>query len=219
MRYIEKGEEPETLILYKKNSNAYFDGYSDKDDVRKNLLKEQGYLCGYCMRRLKEYNDVKIEHIVPQSMLKNDEKETLNYRIMLGVCYGNKQKGRPLTHLTCDAHRQNIDLKVNPFDKNCIRKIKYKENGLIYSDDKEINKDLDITLNLNYDGSDAYLMKNRREVLTACKQKLKRMQESGMWKKSMLERVLQEYEQVDEGGRLKPYSGIAVWYLEKRLHR
>ena len=45
----------------------------------KHLLKEQGYLCGYCMRRLQNCADTKIEHIVPQSFLKENEKETLNY--------------------------------------------------------------------------------------------------------------------------------------------
>lgn len=79
MRYIQKGNEPESLTQYKKNKNAYFDGYSKKDDVREQLLKEQGYLCGYCMRRLQNCADTKIEHIVPQSFLKENEKETLNY--------------------------------------------------------------------------------------------------------------------------------------------
>ena len=52
-------------------------------------MKEQGYLCGYCMKRLKNIDDVKIEHIVPQSVLKSDERKALDYKIMLGVCYGN----------------------------------------------------------------------------------------------------------------------------------
>ena len=41
MRYIQKGNEPESLTQYRKNQNAYFDGYSRKDDVREKLLKEQ----------------------------------------------------------------------------------------------------------------------------------------------------------------------------------
>ena len=219
MRYIQKGEEPESLTQYKKNKNAYFDGYSNKDDVRENLLKEQGYLCGYCMRRLKQCSDVKIEHIVPQSVLGGNERETLNYKIMLGVCYGNAKKGRPYKCLTCDAHRKNADLNINPFDENCIKKIKYKSDGRIYSEDKEIDTDLNDTLNLNYDGEDAYLVKNRREVLEACRQKLERMQKMGIYKRSLLEKMLCEYEERDENGQLKPYSGIVIWYLNKKLHK
>ena len=68
MRYIQKGKAPESLIQYAKNKNAYFDGYQDKDDVREQLLKDQGYLCGYCMRRLNSATEVKIEHILPQDI-------------------------------------------------------------------------------------------------------------------------------------------------------
>lgn len=111
MRYIQKGKAPESLIQYAKNKNAYFDGYPDKDDVREQLLKEQGYLCGYCMKRLTSAKEVKIEHILPQSRLKDDPREVLDYKIMLGVCYGNERKNgnekkRHLQELTCDAHRK-----------------------------------------------------------------------------------------------------------------
>ena len=219
MRYIEKREEPDSLTRYKQNANAYFDGYGQKDDIRKKLLQEQGCLCGYCMRRISDYSKVKIEHIVPQSRLKDNEREALNYKSMLGVCYGNEKKGRSERNLTCDAHRKNTDLKVNPFDKTCIDKIKYKSDGHIYSDDIELEQDLDVTLNLNYDGADAYLVMNRREVLNACKEKLAKMKKNGMWSKSMLRKVLKEYEMPDEQGRLKPYSGIVLWYVEKRLNQ
>lgn len=76
-----------------------------------------------------------------------------------------------------------------------------------------------MTLNLNYDGADAYLVMNRREVLNACKEKLAKMKKNGMWSKSMLRKILKEYEMPDEQGRLKPYSGIVLWYLEKRLNQ
>ena len=52
MRYIRKGDSPESLLRYARNKNAYYDGYREKDDVREQLLQEQGYLCGYCMRRI-----------------------------------------------------------------------------------------------------------------------------------------------------------------------
>ena len=52
MLYIKKGREPESLIKYRKKKFAYYDGYDRKDDIRKNLLIEQGFLCAYCMRRI-----------------------------------------------------------------------------------------------------------------------------------------------------------------------
>lgn len=50
MIYIKKGKEPDSLTKYKKQKFAYYDGYKEKDDVREMLLKEQGYLCAYCMK-------------------------------------------------------------------------------------------------------------------------------------------------------------------------
>lgn len=218
MRYIRKGFEPESLTQYKMESNAYFDGYDRKDDVRARLMEEQGFLCGYCMRRIKNISDVKIEHIVPQSSLKENPRKALDYRIMVGVCYGNEKKGREKKCLTCDAHRGNKDIEVSPWDENIIRQIKYdSDNGYIESDDPAINESLDKILNLNYDGPDAYLPQNRKAALEACKNKLSSMQKKGLWKRKNLERVLQMYESADEEGKLIPYSGIAIWYIKKRL--
>ena len=52
MLFIRKGSEPDSLIKYRKEKFAYYDGYEKKDDIRKKLLEEQGYLCAYCMRRI-----------------------------------------------------------------------------------------------------------------------------------------------------------------------
>lgn len=217
MRYIQKSTEPESLTKYKKQKGAYFDGYDKKDDVRRALLKEQGYVCGYCMRRLETCEQVKIEHILPQSMIEGDERAALDYRIMLGVCYGNK--GHRKKEQTCDAHRGNEDLTINPYNKTAINMIKYKSDGTIYSDDEAINKDLDITLNLNYNGPGVYLKDNRKEALEACKKKLHVMQSQGLWSKNILLRILDEYERPDKEGKVKAYSGIVIEYLKRRIEK
>ncbi len=218
MRYIRKGEEPDSLTQYKKESNAYYDGYKQKDDVREKLIKDQGFLCGYCMRRIKKIGDVKIEHVVPQSTLAEEPRKALDYRIMIGVCYGNEKKGREKKYLTCDAHRGNDDLYVTPFDENMIGQIQYDSEGHITSDDDDIRKSLQETLNLNYDGPDAYLVQNRKAVLEECKKKLWSMQNNGLWARRNLERVLQIYQNADAEGKYIPYSGIAIWYINKRLN-
>lgn len=68
---------------------------------------------------------------------------------------------------------------VNPFDETCVQKIKYEADGRIVSEDEKLDHDLDVVLNLNYDGDGVYLMQNRKEVLRACKEKIKRMKEKG----------------------------------------
>lgn len=215
MRYIQKKVEPESLTQYKKQPGAYYDGYDKKDDVREALLREQGYLCGYCMKRLESSNQVKIEHVVPQSKLLEDERAALDYRIMLGVCYGNE--GHPKKEQTCDAHRGNDTLTVDPFSESSIGLIKYQSDGTIYSDDERINKDLNVTLNLNYNGPGVYLKENRKEALKACKEKLKKNKKKGLWSKNMLQRMLIEYESPDGDGKLKPYSGIVIEYLKRKI--
>ena len=87
MIYIKKGNEPDSLTKYRKKKFAYYDGYKDKDDIRKNLLEEQGYLCAYCMRRI-DKKRMKIEHWYPEEHL--TDIECLNYQNMLGVCLGHK---------------------------------------------------------------------------------------------------------------------------------
>jgi hypothetical protein len=59
MRYIDKtkSREPRSLTKYRTQadsaSKTIFDDYEDKDELRKALLKEQGFICCYCMQRIK----------------------------------------------------------------------------------------------------------------------------------------------------------------------
>ena len=66
----------------------------------------------------------------------HDKKLILDFKWMLGVCYGNSlTKGVNPEDTTCDAHRGNTELAINLFDELSVRKIKYKADGRIYSDD------------------------------------------------------------------------------------
>ena len=89
--------------------------------------------------------------------------------------------------------------------------------GEIYSDNEEIQKDLNETLNLN---SDKHMLKiNRKQLLNQVILQLRTLQKSGNWKKSTLEKVKQKYENKDENGQKIEYAGIALWYINKRLER
>ena len=39
----------------------------------------------------------------------------------------------------------------------------------------------------------------------------------GTWCKSFLAKILKKYEGKDEIGKLEPYCGIIIWYLNKRI--
>lgn len=139
---------------------------------------------------------------------------------MLGVCMGNA--GQPYSCTTCDSHRKDKMLTINPLDKNLVQQIKYEgHTGKIYSENEQINEDLNDTLNLNYEGSDFSLCRNRYYALEACKDKLNAMRRNkpGDWPKSSLEKLLNIYGNKDKEGKYKEYSGIVIWYLKKKLKR
>ena len=109
---------------------------------------------------------------------------------------------------------------MNPFQEESIRLIRYKSSdGTIYSNDSEIQKDLDRTLNLNYNGENSFLKLNRKAELDACIKKLSKLQNQGLWSKNILRKMLQEYETPDQNGMLRPYSGIVVDYIKRKLER
>lgn len=212
MLYIEKGKEPGSLTQYKKQKYAYFDGYKEKDDVRKQLLKEQGYLCAYCMRRI-DLRHMKIEHWIPEKSL--TEAEKLDYRNMLGCCLGTIQDSKGEKTLTCDSHKKDTKITVNPLKQSTLRSIQYRSSGEIFSEDPDIEKDLDDTLNLN--SSDHLLKENRQRMLQQMILQMSQMQKQGIWGKNMLEKIKEKYMRLDANGQRKEYAGVAIWYLNNKL--
>lgn len=209
MLFIKKNNEPSSLTEYKKQSNAYYDG-CNKNDIRKALLKEQGYLCAYCMQRISESN-MKIEHYNAQA---NCIEKTLDYNNMFGVCTGN-ENSRNKKNTTCDTHRGNVELTINPLSKASIDLICYNEDGRIYSKDPYINEDLNKTLNLNCEAS--LLKTNRKMALRAVKNILIKKKQKGTWDKVFLEKIKKRYETVNSEGKLEPYCGIILYYLNKKI--
>ncbi len=214
MLYIQKKQEPASLTRYRKQKFAHFDGYPDKDDVRKQLLEEQGHLCAYCMRRI-DKEHMKIEHWYPEDRL--TDKERLDYGNMLGACEGHIM-GSKGSDDTCDTHKRNELIVVNPKDKSTINKIQYRTaTGEIYSEDADIQKDLHITLNLNSEKHQ--LKKNRKETLEAVIREMGKLQQKGIWNRKIVENMLSFYQGTDSEGMKKEYAGIVVWYLQKKLNK
>jgi uncharacterized protein (TIGR02646 family) len=159
MKKIIKQSEPRSLVEHRSKANANYDNYPDKDKLRESLLKEQGYICCYCMSRIK-LAEMKIEHWQPQTKYTSGQ---LDYRNLLGACMGN-QGARPQNQ-HCDTKKGDSEITINPIegDKNCENLIKYRPDGKIYSDDVSVNHDLNETLNLNLE----FLKKNRKVALDA----------------------------------------------------
>lgn len=223
MIVIKRGKEPNSLLEFrKKNPDADYEEMPQnvRQDVRKQMWEEQRHLCAYCMRKVRDSHVMRIEHCRPrhpQGEENHDKKATLDYKWMLGVCYGNSlEKGVKPEDETCDAHRGNTELTINPFDEISIRKIKYRVDGSIYSDDVEINKDVTETLNLNCEA--VSLPQTRKKVLVQVQKRImqkceKKSQDAYMHE---LERT---YTNLVQERNLTPYCGIIISWLEGKLKK
>lgn len=210
MLYIKKGYEPEALIQAKRDGLKHYDDMTTdvKDAVKSQLAQEQGQLCAYCMRRLRP-DTMQIEHYKPRSI--SDDAATIDYTNLLGVCPGNK--GAAEKFQTCDAHRGNTSLTVDPQKIASIALVRYKPDGTIYSEDPDINRDLQVTLNLNC--TQAYLPQNRMAALKGLKKKINadcsNRTATTVYFQSLYDALLN-----GTNGVLNEYLGIMLAYLVKR---
>lgn len=173
MVYIQKGSAPASLTSYlATHPTATYNNVKRHKNIRIDiynfLIAEQYGLCAYCMSRIL-YNpitnrNIQIEHYIPQSdstavvgsSLSLGQIKSVDYTNMIGVCDGGKQYNRDeslsgLENLSCDAHRGNTPLTINPLDNSFFstRVFEYKNSGKIDSANSSIKKDLTETLNLN----------------------------------------------------------------------
>lgn len=220
MLLVWRGKEPDSLLQYRKGypDSCYEDIPSDvRFDIRKQLWEEQKGLCAYCTCKIKDFRDVRIEHYEPRHPdgIAYDAGQTLNYKTMLGVCYGNSLRpGVPKTQTTCDAHRGNTPLTVNPYDIKSVRKIRYSCDGRIYSDDVQINKDVDKTLNLNCEA--VSLPECRKQVLIKEKEGIRKLCK-GKSHEAYLSVLKKRYERYVRQEAVSAYCGIVISWLEKEL--
>ena len=203
MILIKKKSEPHSLTTYKKTINASFDNQPSKvkEDLRKSLLEEQGYICAYCMKRIEESADIKIEHYEAR----NSTNE-LSYKNLLAVCKGNK--GSSKERQTCDTKKGNRVLHINPQKVGDISTIFFTRNGEVKSTNLLFQKDLDEVLNLN--DKFGNLISARKSALKALQKKITPMN------KNQIEKL---YNKLKNAERKIEYVGILLWYLEKKLKK
>lgn len=238
MLLIKKSEPPEGLAELRDNAEELLlsenDAYKTlrnplKNEVRKSLMKEQGHLCAYCMRRIPDeriletdegMSDINIEHWLPRS--KAQERignYSLDYYNMFAVCSGNEKapdaRNRKRAHFTCDKKKNNQELKINPTDPDTINMLKYSSDGIIMSTDPEINEDINNKLNLNCNVSAVTLPENRKEVLETVQ---KDIYSQGDDKDSVLKKCKEQLEiWENETDPKTPYIGIAIWWLKDMI--
>jgi uncharacterized protein (TIGR02646 family) len=167
---LKKGRGPNSLSQLKARGGTYDNLTSvDKDELRNSLLLEQGYICCYCMKRIPESGHnpgCKVEHVNSQRKF---PAQQLDYDNLLIACLGGM--GLPKHLQTCDTFKGESKISFNPANKikNIEKFIKYTAFGEIYSDDLQINYDINKVLNLN----NQTLRKNRQVIYEEVKSKIR----------------------------------------------
>ncbi len=227
MKYISKSKEPKSLTEYRSTPNASFDN-CNKEDIRLSLLKEQGYICAYCMDRindnwnkdLRKYN-TEIEHYKSQDVYngKNGKPDLrLNYNNMLAVCNGNA--GMPKYKQHCDkskdlsSNKQYLPLTINPLDKKCEKLVKFLASGKISSENEEIKRDLVVVLNLN----ERELVKARKIAIDEAIGNLDNKNKKRKWSLASIKTERKKWANLNDVG-YEPYCQAVINYLDRKIQK
>jgi uncharacterized protein (TIGR02646 family) len=207
---ITKGIEPNSLTAYKMLPDAQYDGPDFKpvkDDVRSQVLLEQGFTCAYCMQRISPAQ-TKIEHWACQDRNPNFQ---LSYQNLLGCCKGNE--GSSPKGQTCDTKKGNSDLKYSPADPMhmILNRIRYAGDGMISSPDPDFDIELNTVLNLNY----ARLKSNRHAAIKSVQKKLNNKE--GTRNKAVIQRLIEKYKMKNADNKFTPFYGAIIGYLHSKI--
>lgn len=215
MKYIVKKHPPKTLQDYvNETPNPSYEGCPCKGGWKKSLLEEQGYICAYTMQRITEAN-MKIEHFLPR---KEYPKLALDYNNTLAVCNGNE--GAPFEQQYADTRKGNRLLtQIDPRQKDCERKIKYRRNGEIRIDDSSLANELidnnsnRSILNLNHDE----LVDGRYAAFQGVIKTIGRPERA--WRRIDVEDMMEKYSDRDNEGKFEKYCMFVVYRLNHRLKK
>lgn len=123
---------------------------SSFSSMKDSLLKDQGYVCCYCNRRI-EKKGYPVEHVTP----KGSKKEWIGeYKNLLIACQGGNPTpsgySKSTYPLHCDQSKGEDAIQVTPLMSDCERRFIYKASGKVEA--KPGDNDADETirkLNLN----------------------------------------------------------------------
>lgn len=225
MILITKNKEPKEWTEYRNTPDV---DYQAIPELVESLLKEQGYICAYCMRRIPQKDkiykkdgnsyiltteDHRVEHIKSRE-LHDDLK--LDYKNMVICCPGHIGME---DH--CDRSKGDKDISFTPLDQHFIDTIKYNSDGTILSTNETYDNEINNILKLNTQ----LLKAGRKDTLNVIITQINKVcKKGGNWDKKTLEHYVTKYsekhsEKDKDGIKEKYYSycGIVIWYLKKKL--
>lgn len=224
MRRIHKDKPgPAKLLEHRKQGGRYGDLPHDaKEQIRATLLRDQGFLCCYCMRSIQPERGhrVRIEH--HQSQSRTGERD-LDWDNLLAACSGaDKTRSRdendgaarkvPWAQQTCDYRKGDSPITINPLTSN-VDAIGYLANGRVLHPNEELQQDIDERLNLNVD----FLMDARKAARNRLiAGLLADLGANRTWTRRQLERYL---EGLRRRPRLEAFMGVLERFLEREIAR
>ncbi len=204
---INKGAEP--IEWTRKKATPGFTEYEPIEKLREALLKEQGYICAYCMREIpvkKKDSHLtetsKIEHI---KCREHHSDLQLDYSNMVICCPGFIDGTEH-----CDKSKDNQEITFNIFHPSLQNSISYlTKDGTIKSSDPQWNSEIENILKLN----NSMLKVNRKDALEGVISIL----EKKKWRKAEISSKLDLWKTKNTKGKHIPYCGIVIWFLEKKV--
>lgn len=226
MKRIVKLPEPNSLVQHRAGPHSFYHNIPTdaREDLKANLLLEQGYLCCYCLKRIPEKVDkdgvvsyeMKVEHHQSQDSFEHLQLQYIN---LFGACTGNE--GKPNKLQTCDTKKGSNDITINLVSNapDCETLFKYNADGEMssFDDNEDVNRQINDTLNLNMQS----LKDARREVYLEVQKRVE-TESRRLGNKNL---KLRFFEQERDNwlarteNKHKPYCMIAVYYLKKKIRQ
>jgi uncharacterized protein (TIGR02646 family) len=207
MRHINKREEPQSFVDWKKkfkNKYGRFPGYNDlkgqpKEELKESLFSEQGYICCYCCKRIGA-SDSHIEHLRPKGDTKY-QKISLEYENLFASCQGYSGDGENCGHRKGNKYDEN--LFVSPLDE-CEDKFMFTIRGRI----RPVDDDERASYTIN--------------LLQLDTPQLNAAREAAIWASGAMEdltdeertELIQVYQNRDENGNYAEFSDAIMYMLK-----
>jgi uncharacterized protein (TIGR02646 family) len=211
MILIKKGKEPHAWKQYRTTPGAR---YQAIPELVESLLREQGYLCAYCMRRIPVADpgtteDHRVEHLLPRTTHPEHE---LDYQNMVVCCPGYTGG---VEH--CDRSKRDQEISFSPLDAHFISTITYSKTGSIGSTEAAWDREINDILHLNTE----LLREHRHSVVEALTAKVDReLKRRRRTKLQILHSLLEKYDYSDkQGGKFEPSCGVAIYFLRKMIRK
>jgi uncharacterized protein (TIGR02646 family) len=214
VKYIKKGEEPESFKTWKALARTTPNwGYSylqnpEKRELHEALIREQGYICCYCGMRI-TWESSHIEHLKPQSL--PDPDLSVDYTNLLASCQREREPKKPIHCGVAKDDWYDENLMVSPLKQNCKDFFIYTDDGQILATDAS-EKNAAATKTIKQLRLDIPKLKAMREEVI--KNLLVGIDVFTLTEEEK-QKLLQGFEQPDANGQYQEFCGAIAYILNQ----